>query len=330
MLVLATSEDGFSARSGRRAIAGLAATLRRDPAVGRVRTAFGAEALPPLLSADGTKTLLLVHFRSSDLDELEEPIDRIREQLHAPGVELAYSGYPVGFIDANRIARDDLVRAELIAFPVIAVLLLVIFRGFAAAAVPLVIGAASVAGTVACLRLLGEGLDISVFALNLAALLGLGLAVDYGLLLVSRFREEAATRGLGAETVRAVIATAGRTVAFSGCAVAGACAALLLFPQGFIYSMGIAGVFVSLFSAAAALVITPPLLLLAGHRIAARAVAPEREVSEQGRWYRWADWVTRRHVEVAIAGVAILVAAAAPALGLMPTFGRRSHDPAGP
>lgn len=137
--------------------------------------------------------------------------------------------------------REDVLRAELIAFPILALLLLVVFRGVIAAMLPLVIGAVSVAGTFFALRVLSEFINTSVFALNLTTALGLGLAVDYGLLMVTRYREELERHGRGLRALEVTVQTAGRTVLYSGMTVAAACAALLVFPQQFVYSMGASG-----------------------------------------------------------------------------------------
>lgn len=317
MVVLARTPSGFGAAAPRLAVGRLAARIAADPAVGRVETAFGPEGLPVLTSRDRRGTLLLIHFRSVDPNTLAGPIDRL-SRLREPGLRLRHGGYVVGELDLSRDARSDLVRAELIAFPLLALLVLLIFRGVVAAAVPVVIGGIAVLGTFACLRLLSHVTHISIFALNLAVLLGLGLAVDYGLILVSRYREEAASRGVGPEAAWATLATAGRTVAFSASAVAGACAPLLLFSQGFVHSMGIAGVLVAPLAAGAALVAVPPLLVVAGQRIMPRHAA--RPAGGPGRWGRWARWVMRRPVDLALIGVLLLVAAAAPALQAKATF----------
>ena len=322
MVVLARSRAGFHGRT-LAAVEDLAAQAARDPAVGAVETAFGPRAFPPLLAAGGRETLLLVHFRSSDLDALRGPIARLRHELRPlVPLRLRFDGYAVGFLDINRIARSDLVRAELIAFPILALLMLLLFRGSWRPC-----SHCSWAG-----RSAGNGrrpapaecvFGVSVFALNLAVLLGLGLAVDYSLLLVSRFARRSRGGALWA-AVRRAVGTAGRTVVFSGLAVAGACAALLLFPQRFIFSMGIAGILVSLLAASAALLITPAVLMLFPRRVAG---ADRRTAS--GRWSRWASWVMRRHVDVALVTAALLVAAAAPALGLKLTFGDFAAVPRG-
>ena len=314
MVVLARSRIGFEAAPARAAVTRLAGRASADPSVGHVDSAFGPGALPLLLSRDGHETLLLIHFRSSDENSVAAPIRRLRARLRERGLRLRFGGYQVAAFDLNRIARSDLVRAELIAFPLLALLVILIFRGVAAALIPVLIGGASMIGTLACLRVLSHAVEISIFALNLAVLLSLGLAVDYGLFLVSRYREEAHGRGHGAEAVRATVRLGGRAVVYSALAVAGACAALLVFPQQFIYSMGIAGVLVALFSAAAALLLVPPMLLLGGRRIGTS------EPRAADWWRRWPRRVMRRPVEVALLAVLLLVAAGAPALGLRSTF----------
>jgi uncharacterized membrane protein YdfJ with MMPL/SSD domain len=280
------------------------------------------------VSRDGTSTLLLVHFRSTSEDAAAGPIDRLRKSLREPGLTLRFGGYQVAFLDVNRAVRSDLLRAELIAFPLLALLMLIIFRGAPGALIPLSTGAAALGATYACLRLLAGVLDISIFALDLALLLGLGLAVDYGLFLVSRYREEVARSGPGTRALAVTVSTAGRAVLLSGLALAGASVGLLVFPQQFIYSMGIAGVLVSLLSVAAALLIAPPLLLLGGRRVAGAGAATQ-PVNERSFWYRWPRWVMRRPIDCGVVGVLLLIAAAAPALRLAPTFPDNAAIPAG-
>ncbi|MHB1569631.1 MAG: MMPL family transporter [Solirubrobacteraceae bacterium] len=328
MVVVATaaSRRGFAASTSRVEVRRLVAEIESDKSVGAVQSAFTSERAPQLLSSDGRRTLVLVHFRSTDMDAVATPINRLRAHLAVPGLQLAFTGYDVIFLDANTAAREDLVRAELIAFPLLALLVLIIFRGVVAAAVPLLLGLASVGATFACLRLLSGTLSISIFALDLALLLGLGLAVDYGLFLVSRYREEVLRSGHGLAALEATLATAGRTILFSGGALGCASAALLLFGQEFIYSMGIAGVLVSVFSVAAALLLAPPMLLLAGQRVGPRHRPPGKERASSW-WDRLARSVMRHPADVALASALLLVAAAAPALRLVATFPDQSAVP---
>jgi RND superfamily putative drug exporter len=328
MVILARSPLGFDSPVARAQVARLAARIARDPAVGNVQTAFGPRGLPVLVARDRRQTLLRVHFRSTNVDAVAGPIDRLRNQLREPGLHLLFGGYDVGFLDVNRAVRADLVRAELIAFPLLAVLALLIFGGAIAAAIPLANGAAAVLLTFACLRLLSQVTAISIFALDLVLLLGLGLSVDYGLFLISRYREEARALGPGRQAMGAALATAGRAVALSGAAIAVASGALLVFPQDFIRSMGIGGLLVAVFSSGAALLLTPALALLAGDRVLPRHGRTSAE-GGPGPFQRLPRWVMRRPFEIALVTILLLIAAAAPALRLRGTFPDQAAIPSG-
>src|SRR3954463_3050781 len=157
--------------------------------------------------------------------------------------------------------------AEMLAFPILFLLSLLFFRSGVAALLPLMIGGLAIVGTFLMLRLANEVVDISIFALNLTTGLGLGLAIDYSLFVVSRYREEIARSGPGLEALRRTMATAGRTVMFSSLTVAAALASLIVFPQRFLYSMGISGSLVALLAAVVALVVLPAVLALLGERV---------------------------------------------------------------
>ncbi|MGB2712418.1 MAG: MMPL family transporter, partial [Conexibacter sp.] len=235
----------------------------------------------------------------------------------SPALRISVGGYAAGFNEVNDTVRADLVSAELIAFPVLAVLLLIVFRGVVAASIPLLVGGLSVAGTFLLLRVMAGLVDTSIFALNISTALGLGLAVDYGLLLVSRFREEIARAGPTREAHRRVVETAGRTVLFSGLTVAAAMAALTLMPQRFLYSMGAGGAFVSLFAAFGALLLVPALLALLGARVNALSLRRGPAVSDASdRWYRLATAVMRRPGVTALGSMLLLLALATPLLGV--------------
>jgi len=177
------------------------------------------------------------------------------------------------------------------------------------------------------LRVATELTSVSIFALNVATGLGLGLGIDYSLFIVSRYREEIARAGPGLDALRQTLATAGRTVLFSSLTVAGALASLLVFPQRFLYSMGLAGVFVSLLAAAIALTVLPAVLALLGRRV--NALAPsflarraERDArpAQEGFWYRLAQLVMRVPGRIAVAAAAVLIALGLPFLGVKFTF----------
>ena len=229
-------------------------------------------------------------------------------------------GFAPSFNEVNDQTREDLTNAELIAFPALAVLLLLVFRGVIAAAIPLLMGVISILGTFLVLRVMSTLVDTSVFALNIATALSLGLAVDYALLLVSRYREEIERDGATREAHRRTVNTAGRTALFSGFTVAAAMAALILLPQRFLYSVGAAGAAVGLLSAATALLVVPALLAVLGTRINKWSVRRGPSLSdESGGWYRLARGVMRRPVAVALASSALLLGLSVPLLSTILT-----------
>lgn len=236
--------------------------------------------------------------------------------IAASKLNVTMGGFAPSFNEVNDQTKTDLTKAELIAFPLLALLLLVVFRGVVAAAIPLLIGVVSIVGTLFVLRIMSEFVDTSVFALNIATGLSLGLAVDYALLMVSRYREEIAEAG-GAtrEAHRKTVLTAGRTALFSGFTVGAAMAALVILPQRFLYSIAVAGASVGVLSAVLAILVVPSLLSLLGTRIDALSIRRGPALSdESGGWYRLARGVMRHPVGVALTSSALLLAAASPLL----------------
>ncbi len=219
-------------------------------------------------------------------------------------------GTDVAQEQVNSQATHDLGFAELLAFPLLLILSVLIFRGVAAL-LPMAVGAVAVVGAFAVLRVVNVALSLSTFSLNLVIGLGLGLAIDYCLLLVWRFREELGRDVSVEEALVTTMQTAGRTVAFSSVTVAAAMASLLVFPQRFLVSMGVGGVAVALLAAAAALLVVPSLLVLLAGRIGKVRPAP----AGTGRWYRVAQAVMRRPALTATLTTGVLLLAALPSLG---------------
>ncbi len=316
LIVLAEADGAIDSPAARAEVARLAEEIGADPEVAFVRTAFDGGAGEELISEDGRTTAILAHFTLTDEGELDEAVERVPEAIVSDSLELQIGGFAVGFNQVNETVREDLLRAELIVFPILAILLLIVFRGVVAAAIPLAIGGIAVVGTFLALRLLSELTDISIFALNITTALGLGLAVDYGLLLVSRYREELERHGAGEEAHRVMVATAGRTVLYSGLTVAAAMAAMMLLPQTFLFSMGAGGASVALLAAGAALFATPAMLALLGERVNALGVRRGRTEAGTGRWHVLATWVMRRPARVAITTTIVLIALALPVLAM--------------
>jgi uncharacterized membrane protein YdfJ with MMPL/SSD domain len=286
-------------------LARVAAEIAGVRGVAKVVSPPGSGA-SPLVSRDGRRSLLAVSLKAdaSANDVVGAIATRIPHDVPLGGTDVA--GKQVG-----SQASKDLGFAELLAFPLLALMAFLIFRGVAAL-LPLAVGGGAVLGAFSVLRVVNSALSLSNFALNLVIGVGLGLAVDYSLLLVWRFREElAGTEDVG-EALARTLSNAGRTITFSAVTVAAAMLTLTLFPQRFLVSMGIGGAAVALVAGAAAVLLLPSLLVLLAPRIGRVAPEPDRT----GRWYRAAQAVMRRPVVVAVATTALLLALAAPALGV--------------
>lgn len=289
-----------------------------DPAVAQV--VGGPSMGPQFVSKDGSLTYLAAIYRA-DADS-DSTTEHLRDQLtRIDGVQVG--GFGPAYQEVNENVESDLVTAELIAFPLLFVVSLLVFRSAVAALLPLLVGGLTIVTSLLILRGINEVVDISIFALNLVTGLGLGLAIDYSLFMVSRYREELERVGAGAEAIRRTVATAGRTVAFSAVTVAGAGLALLVFPLRFLYSMGIGVTVVALAAAAVSLIVLPAVFSVLEHRV--NALAPKRwrqaQVAEaraevRGFWYRLSKFVMRFPVGTALAGAAILLALGAPFLGV--------------
>jgi uncharacterized membrane protein YdfJ with MMPL/SSD domain len=302
----------------RREIARIADGLDGAKHVGRVVNPLeGGPQDRHLIARDGRSIVISGHLAVQDVEDqggaaAEDARPRVTSEL----LDVSMGGFAASFNAVNDQTRKDLTNAELIAFPALAMLLLLVFRGVVAAGIPLLIGGLSILGTFLVLRVMTTFVETSLFAQNLAVGLSLGLAVDYALLMVSRYREEIEREGPTREAHRRTVVTAGRAVLFSGLTVAVALAALVLFPQRFLYSIGVAGASVGLLSALITLFVVPSILALAGSRINALAVRKGPAVSdESGGWYRLARGVMRRPVAVALASSALLLAVGAPILG---------------
>ncbi len=245
----------------------------------------------------------------------EHATKRIRAAFaNDPGVVLG--GSSIAALEIDQTVRDDLRRAELIAFPLVFLLSFVVFRGLVGALIPPLVGAASIGATLLGLRAVVHVMGVSVFALNLVTGLGFGLAIDYSLLIVSRYREELARHGHTPEALRATLRTAGRTVAFSALTVAAAMGSLAVFPLPFLYSMAVGGALVALAALVVVLVALPAFLHLLGPRIDSLAPHRWRRPPAGSGWARLVEIVMRRPGIIAVAAGGILVALALPALGL--------------
>ena len=271
------------------------------------------------VSADGHTAYDLV-LLDLPADDSPKALPGLRAALHqAPGLEVGLSGGPAFYGDVQAVSEADLRRSELISLPLAALALLVVFGSVVAAALPLIVGGAAVVVALAAIFLVAGLVPMSIFVLNLATLLGLGLGVDYSLLMTSRFREELAGRGWQPEAVEdavgATARTAGRAVFFSGLTVLLGLLGLVLFDFMILRSVGIAGAVVVALAVAAAMTLLPAALAFAGvhlERFRIRRVTPRP--AAEGAWSRLAWWVMRRPVAVLVPTLAVLLALGTPFL----------------
>jgi len=317
LIVLVRPDTAVGDPAARAEIEEVAATISGDPAVARVVSFYDAGD-PSLVSADGRATYLVVFFRLISDDDREAAARRLLDAFEGRE-DILLGGAAVAYFEVGETVESDLVRAELYAFPILVLLSFLVFRGLVASLLPPLVGATSIVTSFLALRAVAEVTELSVFALNLVTGLGLGLAIDWSLLMVSRFREELVAAP-APEAVRRTMVTAGRTVVFSSLTVAVALASLLVFPQRFLYSMGVGGVLVALIGAAVSLVVLPAALLLLGRRV--NALAPARwqrsdpRPAERGLWYRLSRFVMRHAGKTAVFSAAALIALGVPFLGI--------------
>jgi putative drug exporter of the RND superfamily len=317
LVLVAQSDRSVDAPDAVAAGLRLTARLRREPGVISVRS-YWTGGPSWLRSDDGRAALVAVVLAGSENDALNRARALVPSVTGVQGpLRVRATGQAEVDREVQQQSEEDLRRAELLAAPAVAIILLLAFGSVVAAALPLVVGAVSVAGTLALLRLLAAATPVSLFAMNVATALSFGLAVDYGLLIVSRFREELDRGQPVPEALGATLRTAGRTVLFSALTVALAAGGLLVFPLYFLRSLGWAAVAVVLFSALAALLVLPAVLALLGGRVG--RLNPLRPLGVSGRtyaeskWWRWlALRATRRPVVLGGLVTAVLVLLAAP------------------
>jgi uncharacterized membrane protein YdfJ with MMPL/SSD domain len=320
--VMAVIKNAPVSRPSTRArIEALERSVRRRPEVESVSGYYDTRS-PVFISKDRQSTYFAVTLRTNDDKQWQEDGAEIADSLsEKPGVVVG--GAAVAQEQVNKQVENDLRMAEMLAFPLLFLLSLLFFRSLIASLLPLMIGGLAIVGTFLILRVASEFGSISIFALNLTTALGLGLAIDYSLFVVSRYREEIAKDGPGLAAMRRVLATAGRTVFFSALTVSAALASLLVFPQRFLYSMGLGGALVALFAALISLTVLPAVLTLLGTRVNAlaprflqRRAETDTRPDESGFWYRLSRFVMRRPVPVATISAALLIAMGLPFFGI--------------
>ncbi|HTI24484.1 MAG TPA: MMPL family transporter [Kutzneria sp.] len=272
--------------------------------------------LPALADAGKTHGLATITLASSDQTKQSEQYAAIADKLAVDGVQTQIGGQAPLQKTITDKSMADVEFAEFVSLPLVLVLLVVIFGSVVAALMPVLVGGLSILGALGVLRLISLGLDVNTFAVNVASLLGLGLAIDYGLFTVGRFREELAAGRDTAEAVRRTVATAGRTVAFSATLLVIALAGLMVFPLDFLKAVAYGGMSAVAIAAIVSLTLLPALLSVLGPRIDKLSV-PWRRVDSEPRWLnRVAGTVMKRPALFVVPIVAVLLVLGAPFLGV--------------
>jgi RND superfamily putative drug exporter len=322
VLLVEVEADGADVDDPAVAAAGseLTEALAGEPGVASAISYWSLGGAPELRSTDGSSALLVV-----DVDGDDEAVVDLGDRYAGTRGPITVGVGGEDAIDAaiEEQLGSDLARAESLAIPATLVLLVLVFGGVVAASLPLAMALVSVTGTLLVLFAVAQVTDVSIYSINLTTALGLGLAIDYSLFIVSRFREELAAGRSSDDAVVRTVETAGRTVAFSALIVAASLSALLVFPLYFLRSFAYAGTAVVLSAAAGALLTLPALLAVLGPRVNAwsfrrRAAAPGGSGAERGFWQRLAGAVMRRPVPVATGVIVLLLILGSPFLRVNP------------
>jgi uncharacterized membrane protein YdfJ with MMPL/SSD domain len=315
-VVAIVSGDVHTARAERR-VRRVETQLRSSRDVAAVSSYYDSHN-PAMVSRDGRSSYVVAYFKTKSDIRIADDAKRI-ENAFSGQHDVELGGGAIGDAQVTSQVSNDLARAELLAFPFIFLLSLLFFRSLVASLLPPFLGVLAILTTFFALRLVSSFTHLSVFVVNIITGLGLGLAIDYSLFMVSRYREEAARAGFGVEALRRTLATSGRTILFSSVTVAAALASLAVFPQLFLRSMGLAGAMVALIAATLALVVLPAMLALLGPRV--NALAPRRlqraadrdaRPAEAGFWYRLSQYVIARPRRIALISAVALIALGMP------------------
>jgi RND superfamily putative drug exporter len=293
----------------------LESEIKSEPGVESTLSFWSAGGAPSLKSTDGKSAFLFIYSQSVDWDKVQGLGKQVQAKYDGNYEDLKIYASGTGvFAEAiNSKISKDLALAESISIPLTFILLAFVFGALVASAMPLLVGVSAILGSLLILYLLSLFTGVSVFALNLITGLGLGLGIDYSLLIVNRFREELHRGRSVEESVKRTVETAGKTVFYSGLTIVITLAALMLFPQMFLKSFGYAGVTVVIMAVLGALIALPALLAILGHRVDKGVVRRSSLTpKEDGRWAQTARFVMRRPVAVVVLSLMLLTVLAAP------------------
>jgi RND superfamily putative drug exporter len=330
MLITVTSDAGAQSAAARATGIDIVAQLQASPYVAQVNSAWTASppAAQALISKDGKTGLIVAGITGGESGAQKHAKALADQFVHdRDGVTVRAGGEAMVYVQVTRQTEEDLLLMESIAIPLSFAVLVWVFGGLMAAALPVAVGGFAILGSLAVLRAVTLFTNVSIFALNLTVAMGLALGIDYTLLIVSRFRDELADGAGREEALVHTMATAGRTVVFSAVTVALSMVAMVLFPMYFLKSFAYAGIATVSFAVVAALVVTPAAIMLLGdrldsldvRRLARRLLGrpePAPRPVEQTFWYRWTKFVMRRAIPIGLAIIALLLVLGAPFLGV--------------
>ncbi|KAB8159522.1 MMPL family transporter [Streptomyces sp. 3MP-14] len=321
LVLLVHAERGVDDPAAAEAGAALGRRLAAEDGVTEVLSYWEAGNAPNLRSEDGRAALVLAAIEGDETEageRLAELEPTYEGEVADGALDIEFGGSAVINQELSELSERDAVRGEMLAFPLLLLVLVAVFGSLLAAALPLVVGLVTILLTLGLLWVLAGVTDLSVLAVNVVTVLGLGLAVDYSLLMVNRYREELAHGREPAEAIRLMMLSAGRTVIFSAVTVAVTLASLAWFPALALRSMAYAGIAVSLLAAAVTLTVLPVLLAVLGRRANAGRMLRNRANTpvEHGFWHRLASVVMRRAVPVATLGTLLLLVLGAPFLNI--------------
>ncbi|MGH3557087.1 MAG: MMPL family transporter [Mycobacterium sp.] len=330
MLIVLTAPAGAAGEPARTVGTDIVDHLKRSPHVLNVSSPWTSppQAAARLVSTDGKSGLIVANLEGGENNAQKYAKTLSSEVVHdRDGVSVRAGGVAMVYTQINHQNERDLLLMESIAIPLSFLVLVWVFGGLLAAALPMALGGLAIVGSMSVLRLITFSTDVSIFALNLSTALGLALAIDYTLLIISRYRDELADGAGRDEALIRTMVTAGRTVLFSATTVALSMAVMVLFPMYFLKSFAYAGVATVAFVAVAAIVVTPAAIVVLGPRLDSLDVRrlgrrvlrrrdPVDKPVEQLFWYRSTKFVMRRSVPVGLAVVALLVLLGIPFLGV--------------
>jgi putative drug exporter of the RND superfamily len=316
-LILTSASSTYGQPAFESAVNAALAPLHDDRRVSALTTPFTTPATASLMVSTNKHSVLAQVGLHVDFSQARAQYGEIRGEVHSSALSITATGdVPLAY-DFDTFLASDLRRSEVVSLPLALILLVIVFCTGVAALLCLGVGVFAVLGGVGAALALAHVIDVSTYAVNVVTLVGLGIAIDYSLFIVTRFREELASGHSVEDALATTMATAGRAILFSGLTVAIGLSGLLFYTGTALVSMGIAGAIVVAISVLYGVTLLPAMLAMLGHRVnSIRVPILQPKPFGQGAWHRLATWVMRRPWTVLIPTVAVLLIAGSPFLDI--------------